>query len=246
MKQNIYDDPAFFAGYHALRETNGGLNYVLEQPAMLSLLPEVTGMRVLDLGCGAGDLCRRLRAMGTSEVVGVDISARMLALAESVEHEGITYSHQAIEDYTAPAASFDLVVSSLALHYVRDFAQVMGRVAGWLRPGGYLLFSIEHPVATAAQGRHPGWMRDAAGNKICWALDHYQEEGERQSRWFVDGVVRYHRTIATVLNTLIDNGLMICRVQEPYAVPEAEEQRPQLLEERRRPPFLFVKARREA
>lgn len=245
MKQNIYDHPDFFAGYTSLRERKAGLNDVLEQPAMKSLLPAVAGKRVLDLGCGAGGLCQALRAQGASEVVGVDLSARMLALAKAVPHEGITYVNQAIEDFISPANSFDLVVSSLAMHYVRDWDQLMSRVAGWLCKGGYFIFSIEHPIATAAQGIHPGWIRDADGNKVYWALDCYHDEGLRESRWIVDGVMKYHRTMTTVLNTLIEHGFTICRVLEPYAEASAEAERPELLEERRRPPFLCVKARWE-
>ncbi|HEY3269009.1 MAG TPA: class I SAM-dependent methyltransferase [Armatimonadota bacterium] len=242
MIQNIYDNPAFFAGYSALRATRAGLNEALEQPAMASLLPDVAGLAVLDLGCGAGDLCRQLHAAGAVGVTGVDVSSRMLNLARAAGGDGIRYVHQAIEDFDAPDASFDLVVSSLAFHYVRDFEAALAGIARWLRPGGTLVFSQEHPVCTAAQGTHPGWARDERGAKRYWTLDRYHDEGMRESHWFVDGVIKYHRTTATILNALLDQGFRIQRVLEPHAVPEEEARRPELLEERRRPPFLLVKA----
>ncbi len=242
MKQNIYDNPEFFDGYKALRERGAGLNSALEQPAMRSLLPDVRGMRVLDLGCGAGNLCRELRALGASSVTGLDISSRMLELAQAAPCEGIRYVQSPMEDFTADRGSFDLVTSSLAFHYVQDFGGLVSSIAEWLVEGGYLVFSMEHPVATAAQGIHPGWVRDAEGRKLCWMLDCYRDEGRRESRWFVDGVIRYHRTTETVLNTLIDNGFRIRRILEPHALEQAEAEHPNLLEERRRPPFLLVKA----
>ncbi len=64
MKQNIYDTAGFFKGYQHMRETQSGLNESIEQLAMLSLLPEVKDAVVLDLGCGSGELCRRLVKMG--------------------------------------------------------------------------------------------------------------------------------------------------------------------------------------
>lgn len=246
MKQNIYDQPDFFAGYYDLRARKAGLNEVLEQPAMQALLPDVTGKRILDLGCGAGELCQALCSRGATEVVGVDLSARMLALANATPHESIVFYNQAIEDFHAPEESFDLIVSSLTLHYVRDFQQVVSRIACWLRQGGHFILSMEHPVVTAVQGVHPGWICDQHGTNQFWALDCYQDEGVRESHWFVDGVVKYHRTIATVLNTLIEHGLSICQVLEPHAEAWAETEQPQLLQQRRRPPFLCVKARRES
>ncbi|NIM22464.1 MAG: methyltransferase domain-containing protein [Armatimonadetes bacterium] len=243
MKQNIFDDPQFFAGYQAMREAGSGLNAVLEQPAMRTLLPPVARLRVLDLGCGVGELCRELLASGAASVVGIDLSEKMLECARQFG-EGIRYVHSAIEDFDTSAGSFDLVVSSLTLHYVENYSDVARKVFKWLVPGGFFIFSIEHPMATAAQGIHPGWIRDDSGHKQYWAVDCYQDEGQRKSTWFAQGVTKYHRTVATTLNALVDNGFSIVRVLEPHAVQRAEQERPELLDERRRPPFLLVKARR--
>jgi len=63
--------------------------------------------------------------------------------------------------------------------------------------------------------------------------------------WFVAGFVKYHRTVSTYINALIQAGFHVERVEEPEATSEAVEVRPDLAEERRRPPFLIMKARRE-
>jgi len=73
MKQNIYDDPQFFEGYQKLRDGDTGLNGAVEEPAIRSLLPNLHGLRVLDLGCGFGDFCRFARANGALSVVGVEV-----------------------------------------------------------------------------------------------------------------------------------------------------------------------------
>src|SRR5262245_45018634 len=81
--QNIYDDPAFFAGYSTLERFGAGWERAAELADLLALLPEIDSRRVLDLGCGAGQLARHLATMGAADVVGVDVSERMLALARA-------------------------------------------------------------------------------------------------------------------------------------------------------------------
>src|SRR6266704_4816361 len=97
--QNIYDDPGFFAGYSTLERFGAGWERALEHADLLALLPDVDGRRVLDLGCGAGQLARHLATSGAAEVVGVDLSERMLALARAeFAHPHVTYSRATLED----------------------------------------------------------------------------------------------------------------------------------------------------
>jgi 2-polyprenyl-3-methyl-5-hydroxy-6-metoxy-1,4-benzoquinol methylase len=81
--QNIYDDPTFFADYAQLEQFGTGWTRAFEYPSFRSLLPDVAGRRVLDLGCGAGQLARHLAERGAAEVIGVDLSEKMLALARA-------------------------------------------------------------------------------------------------------------------------------------------------------------------
>jgi 2-polyprenyl-3-methyl-5-hydroxy-6-metoxy-1,4-benzoquinol methylase len=91
--QNIYNDPLFFEGYSRLRWSETGLNKVMEEPAIRSLMPDLTGKRVLDLGCGFGRVARYARQMGAAEVLGVDISDRMIEAArQATEDQAVTYS----------------------------------------------------------------------------------------------------------------------------------------------------------
>jgi SAM-dependent methyltransferase len=242
VKQNIYDHPGFFKGYQRMRENQTGLNELLEQLAILSLLPEVKGLTVLDLGCGAGELCRRLQVLGAEKVVGVDISANMLDLARKDVPDGVSFQNKAMEELEFSPGSFDLVVSSLAFHYVSDLRDLFQKIHIWLKPGGLLLFSIEHPIATSSQGIHHGWIKDNAGNKLYWPVDCYSQEGKRESHWFVAGVIKYHRTMATIMNSLINNGFIIGKVLDPVASEEDERNWPALKEAGRRPPFLIIKA----
>ncbi len=240
--QNIYDDPAFFAGYSRLERFGAGWERASELGDLLALLPDVAERRVLDLGCGAGQLAHYLATRGAAEVVAIDLSERMLALARAQwSHPRVRYQREALEQVAFPAARFDLVVSSLALHYVEDYRGLVKRIAAWLAPGGRLVYSTEHPLYTA---RLPdeGWVRDATGTR--WAIDRYADEGPRDESWFVPGVRKVHRTLATLVNGLVDAGLEIERVLEPVPGAAWLQAHPQSQDERRRPVFLLARARK--
>jgi len=240
--QNIYDDPAFFAGYSTLERFGAGWERAAEHDDLLALLPEVGGRRALDLGCGAGQLARHLATMGAAEVVGIDVSERMLALARAEwAHPRVTYRRESVEEVAFPAARFDLVVSSLVLHYVDDYRGLAARIGGWLAPGGVLVYSTEHPIYTA---RLPGdgWVLDDAGRRTRWALDRYADEGAREETWFVPGVRKVHRTLATLINGLVEAGLVVERVVEPVPGEQWLDRHPLARDERRRPMFLLVRA----
>lgn len=240
--QNIYDDPDFFAGYSELRRPESGLNADLEQPALLALLPaSFDGLDILDLGCGFGDFSRLARAKNARHVTALDISERMLAVARArTTDPDVDFVHAPIETAELGNEAFDLIVSSLALHYVEDYRAVVLKIVRSLRPGGLFVFSVEHPVVTA-NGNYE-WQHDDDGATTHWKLDRYRDEGRRESTWFIDGVVRYHRTVETYVNALIEAGLRLQALSEPEATPEAIKARPELINTRRRPMFLLLAA----
>ena len=240
--QNIYDDPEFFAGYSTLERFGRGWSRAAEHADLLALLPDVRGRRALDLGCGAGQLAHHLATTGAGDVVGVDLSERMLGLARAEwAHPRVQYQRAALETLVFPPERFELIVSSLAVHYVEDYAGLMCRIAEWLTKSGVLVFSTEHPIYTA---RLPGdgWIAGEAGARTRWAIDRYFDEGVRDERWFVAGVRKFHRTLASLVNGLLDAGLVVERVVEPVPSEAWLREHPQSVDERRRPVFLLLRA----
>lgn len=242
MKQNIYDNPAFFGGYRKLRDNDSGLNGAVENPAFFKVLPDLLGRRVLDLGCGFGEFCRFARAQGASFVQGIDISQKMLQEAKNrtIDPE-ILYLNTAIEDFKIESNSYDVVVSRMALHYVRDYAPLVRLVHRGLRDHGDFVFSVEHPVCTAVCS---DWVKDGNGNRLFWPVDCYGTEGSRQQHWFVDGVLKYHRSVQSYVNTLLDAGFRLTRLLEPQADAETVQKRPELEATVRRPAILVVATRK--
>jgi len=242
MAQNIYDRPDFFAGYSRLDRSVRGLAGAPEWPTLQSMLPDMHGLRVVDLGCGFGWFCRWAREAGASHVLGLDLSEKMLARAraETVD-SAVAYATADLEQLSLPDAEFDLVYSSLAFHYVADAARLFASIHRALAPGGRLVFSTEHPVYMAPS--KPGWSITGDGRKT-WPVDRYFVEGERTTDWLSPGVVKHHRTIGTTLNLLIAAGFRIDRVLEFCPTPTQIAQAPALAEEIQRPMFLLVAAQR--
>jgi ubiquinone/menaquinone biosynthesis C-methylase UbiE len=242
MTQNIYDDDEFFAGYSRLRRSVEGLDGAPEWPALRALLPDLRGRNVLDLGCGFGWFCRWAHQQGAAQVLGIDVSERMLARAkETTDDPSITYIKADIGHLELQPKSFDVVYSSLALHYVENLSRLLSQAYRSLVPGGALVFSVEHPIFTAPSW--PNWSQDAAGRKT-WPVDGYLDEGPRSTDWLAKGVIKQHRTLATYINMLIQTGFIISHVEEwgPTAAQIARQ--PNWADERQRPPFLLVAATR--
>jgi SAM-dependent methyltransferase len=242
MTQNIYDDEEFFAGYSRLRRSVEGLDGAPEWPALRALLPDLRGRKVLDLGCGFGWFCRWARQQGAARVLGIDVSEKMLARSSAeAAYPALTYTRADMEHLDLPPASFDLVYSSLALHYVENLSGLMSQVYRSLVRGGHLVFSVEHPIFSATTWSH--WLPDAAGRKL-WPLDSYLDEGPRSTDWLTKGVIKQHRTLATYINMLIGLGFSIAHVEEWAPTAEQIAAEPSWADERARPPFLLVAARR--
>jgi SAM-dependent methyltransferase len=241
MNQNIYDDPGFFARYSAMERSIHGLDAAGEWEAFRVLLPELRDKPVLDLGCGFGWHCRYARQQQARSVVGVDLSEKMLARAgEMTNNPGIEYRREAIEDIRFATEEFDVAISSLALHYVEHFDRACQQVYRCLCTGGAFVFSVEHPVFTALEAQD--WYRGPNGQRLHWPVDNYYEEGIRHTTWMAEGVVKYHRTVSTYVNTVLDAGFVITRVVEPVPPAEMVAAQPDFKDEFRRPMFLPIAA----
>lgn len=241
MKENKYDDPRFFENYSRMPRSVGGLEAAGEWNELRTMLPDLAGKRLLDLGCGYGWHCRYAREQGSRSAVGVDLSEKMLERArEMTDDPAISYVRSGIEDFEFATGAFDVVMSSLALHYVADFGEICRAVHACLSSGGAFVFTVEHPAFTALEAQD--WHYGPAGEKLHWPLDRYHEEGPRLARFLGHDVVKYHRTVAGYLNPLLEAGFRIGKLSELKPTADMLERHPEWAEEVRRPMFLLVAA----
>ena len=157
----------------------------IEQQTVLSLLPDLTGMKVLDAGCGTGRYVRALRALG-ARPIGIDLSAAMLTRAREVTTQLARANLCALP---IDSMSVDAIVCGLALGDVPHLELALAEMARVLRPGGCVVYSVVHPA-----GANAGWSRtfDAGGRQVAinsyWhsADDHRQAcqtSGLRVTAW---------------------------------------------------------------
>lgn len=243
MKQNIYNSKTFFEKYSQMRRSVKGLEGAGEWKTLEKMLPDFKGKKVLDLGCGFGWHCQYAIEHGAASVVGVDISEKMLAVAKEKTSKDIEYICKSTEDVEFPDHSIDVVISSLTFHYLLSFDDIVKKVSVWLNDGGDFVFSAEHPVFTAYGTQD--WYRDAKGKILHFPVDNYFAEGKREANFLGEKVTKYHKTLTTYLNTLIQNGFEITGVVEPQPGKEMLETIEGMKDELRRPMMLIVSAKKK-
>lgn len=235
----FYDNAQVFDRYAKLRARAESANDTLEAPVIAELMGVVTGLDVLDLGCGDGEYGRTLLAAGARSYLGIDGSANMVGAAERslAGSAGRVERADLANGVPAEPASFDLAISRLALHYLADVGPVLRGVHAALRPGGRLVFSTEHPVITCSNKAlaDDGMRRD-------WIVDDYFVPGRRVVSWLGAEVVMHHRTLEDWFAAVQDAGFSVSALRE--SKPQREHFADGTLFERRSriPLFLFIAA----
>lgn len=145
----------------------------------------------------------------------------------------------AMEDLKLPSKNFDGILSSLDLHYIKDFGTLVNSISQWIVSGGYFIFSVEHPTFTSYGTQD--WYYDKSGDILHFPVDNYYYEGERNAVFLGENVIKFHRTLTTYLNTQLCNGFELKHIIEPQP-PENMIDIPGMKDEMRRPMMLLVSA----
>lgn len=182
----------------------------------LQLLGEIQRKRVLEIGCGSGHSLAYLATQGAGELWGLDISSTQLEAAKRFHQEQGLTSHLFCspmeENPGLPENYFDLIFSIYALGWTVNLPQTLSLIASYLAPGGWFLFSWEHPIyrCFTYQGEH-------------FVLDRsYHDEAPYISPRWADGKpTAFHpRKVSTYVNAIIEAGLLIEKLVEPALNPE--------------------------
>ena len=241
--KNEYDDERFFKEYAKMPRSKSGLNAAGEWHQLKPLFPSLQGKTVLDLGCGYGWHCTFAAERGAAQVLGLDLSEKMIEEAKKRNaKKQIKYRICGIEEYEYPEKMWDCVVSNLALHYIENIKEIFRKVYETLKVGGTFIFNIEHPVFTAGVGQD--WIYTEAGTPQYWPIDQYFTPGKRNTHFLGCDVVKQHHTLTQILMGLLNNGFEL-EVVEEVEPPEEMMHIPGMKDELRRPMMLLVKAKKK-
>ncbi|HVJ91018.1 MAG TPA: methyltransferase domain-containing protein [Labilithrix sp.] len=185
-------------------------NAYYERPAMLSLVGDLRGKSVLELGCGNGFYLEAAFAGGAVRVAGVDCSPAMAAIAQERTGGRAEVVVAAVEDGLPMFAdgSFDVVLCPLILHYVKDWGPALREARRLLSPGGSVTLSVGHPLMDY----------EASVTK------RYAETELLKETWSTYGVTMpvYRRSLQAMFDSFADAGFVVDRLVEPLPVPELE------------------------
>ena len=144
----------------------------INTPAFMNMLPDVTGLRGLDVGCGEGhNTC--LVAKRGARLTALDIADRFIRYAqgqEALEPLGITYLRASAVEIPLADASFDFVMATMSMMDVPEQDRAIREVARVLKPGGFFQFSILHPCFMTPRFK---WVLDETGQRVAMECGDY-------------------------------------------------------------------------
>ncbi len=216
-------------------QTSGSDYYRTEYfgPAQVELCGNVSGLAVIDVGCGAGYFSREMSRRG-AQVTALDLSPQMIRIAKTLSgNENISYRvlDAANIGESFPPESFDLATACVTLQDTYDPSALIAAVHRVLKPGARFVFCNTHPCTDTPYRR---WVMDEAGRKTALEIAGYFDRGPiefewKSSRykydWTTTGI---HAPLSDWISWIVDAGFKIERMEEPVPTPEAISRAPEL------------------
>jgi SAM-dependent methyltransferase len=216
--QAVTNDYDGFAEAYAAETESNLINGYYTRPAVLDLAGDVTGRRILDVGCGAGPLLAALRDRGAI-VTGIEPSAKMLDLARQRLGDGAALHQGGLgsDPLPFPDGAFDDAIACLVLHYLEDWKGPLAELRRLLVPGGRLIVAVNHP-----------WVY-----KLIRPEGDYFATEEWSDEYTFSGqaavLTYWHRPLHTITSEFTAAGFRIAVVSEPPPASDARELFPELV-----------------
>ena len=238
----FFDEDAVFKKYLKHRMKPVHPNQLIEEPIILELLGPLESLDVLDMGCGYGGMADHCVRHSCASYMGFDASKKMIELAKhNFASDRIRFDVNTLEDWTADANRYDIVLSRMTLHYVEDLPAILCKVHRSLKSNGVMVFSVEHPLMTSSMGTYR-----PAGPKDHWRVEDYFVSGARAQDWMNGSVIKFHRTIEEHFEAFRSCGFTVEAIREgqpdrQYFADEAE-----FCRRRKLPRYLIMRCRKNS
>lgn len=202
----------------------------LEKPALYGKLPDLKDKTVLCVGCGSGEEVVHLYLLGAKKVVGIDISSGLIEIAKK-SYPNYEFYVMDVEMLDFPEKSFDIVFSSLTMHYLENWTKALKLINRILIKSGVFLFSITHPFFSATQRQEDEKVKtrilgykDVKNTNICETYGDYLNYKKLEIYIGKDLVVtNYHRSLSIITKEIVSSGFELIDLVEPKALNESKK-----------------------
>lgn len=173
--------------------------------------------RILDVGCGEGQVSRLAQSLpGVDLVVGIDPTPAQVAMA-GARAPGSNLGLAGAADLPFADRSFDAAIACLVFEHITEMDRAVAEVARVLRPGGRFVFMLNHPLL---QTPGSGWIDDTILDEQYWRIGPYLVEDLVVEEVEKDVYIPFqHRPLSRYLNALADAGLLLVHMDEPAPPP---------------------------
>jgi ubiquinone/menaquinone biosynthesis C-methylase UbiE len=232
--RNIYNK--FSEEYHKHISNPENLwHHYIEKPVMVSILKKIVkNKKVLDLGCGSGTFTKKIYLMG-AKVIGLDVSKKLIEIARK-DNPKIKFYVGDAKKTPFKKSEFDVVSSSLMIHYFKELNPLFREVSKVLKKNVYFVFSMHHPVMEVSSKlkRKESLLKPYfRNNKYNWILNEKMK------------MIAYHHTFEMIINSLNDTGFVVERLYETKSPKKIKKINKKIYEKATiRPSFLIIKARK--
>lgn len=238
------------AGYDLYRDH-------LNTPAFFNMLPEIAGLRGLDIGCGEGYNTRLLAQKGV-HMDAIDIAPVFIGKAQEEEHRqplGIRYEVASGVELPFEAGEFDFATAFMSLMDIPETEQALREAFRVLKPGGFFQFSITHPCFNTPHRKN---LRDVSGKTYAIEVGSYFNKNDGHIEEWIFGaapahlksayakfrVPLFHRTLSEWVNLLLQTGFILEYMNEPHPDDETVKQVPYIQDSQVVAYFLHVRGRK--
>ncbi len=229
----------------------------LNSPAFFKMLPDISGLKGLDIGCGEG-YNTRLAAQKGAKMTAFDISKTFIQHAIAMEEKKllkINYKVASAVELSFSDNEFDFAIATMSLMDIPENDIAISEAYRVIKPGGFFQFSITHPCFFKKGWE---WLRNENDEKLGMVCSNYfySIDGDIEE-WIFSAapkkitenmknfkIPRFERTLSQWLNLLIKTGFIFEEFNEPYADDDAIERFPNLKDTRIVPIFFIVRCRK--
>lgn len=229
---------------------------LINSPAFFKMLPDISNLNGLDIGCGEG-FNTRIAAKKGAKMMAIDISEVFLKYAKESELQeplGIKYKIASGTELPFPDNNFDFAMATMSIMDMANHKKALVEAFRVIKPGGFFQFSISHPCFSISDTQ---WVKNQEGKRTGLIVrDYFKKSKDEIEEWIFGAapkeitdkmrkfrIPRFNRTLSEWLNLLIEIGFVLEEFSEPYPDDETLKKHPEEYTALIIPFFLIIRCR---